>query len=68
MNLKNNRSKTLLSAAIAGTVAFSFVVPALAQTNLVTVCFRSRTVQVPSYLFPTYQLAGATPGPCVVSP
>jgi hypothetical protein len=68
MNRKNDHSKKLLSAAIAGAVAFSFIAPALAQTTLITICYRGRTVQVPSYLFPTYQLQGATPGPCSVSP
>lgn len=68
MSLKNNRSKTIIAAVIAGAVAFSFVAPALAQVSLVPMCFRNRNIQVPSYLVTTYQLQGAQPGTCQVSP
>jgi hypothetical protein len=63
----NKRFAMLAVAALAGTMAFTLVAPALAQTTLVTICFRGRTVQVPSYLFPSYQLQGATAGPCSAS-
>jgi hypothetical protein len=67
MNRKNNRNKVLLSAAVFGAVAFSFVAPALAQTTLIPICFRNRSIQIPSYLFNAYQLQGATPGACLPS-
>lgn len=34
----------------------------------VVICYRSRTVTVPSYLLTRYIAAGATAGACVVSP
>jgi len=64
---KNKRIAMLAIAATAGSMAFTLVTPALAQTNLVFMCFRSRTIQVPSYLAPTYQLQGAQPGKCSTS-
>lgn len=64
---KNTRLATLALAVTFGAMAFSLVTPALAQLQLVPMCFRNRTIQVPSYLATTYQLQGATPGSCVVS-
>lgn len=61
---KHKRITKLVLAAVAGFMAFSFVAPALAQQGLVLACFRNKTIRVPSYLFPTYQAQGATPGPC----
>lgn len=68
MMRKNKRFAMLLLAVVAGSTAFSLVTPVLGQTTLVTMCFRNRTIQVPSYLVPTYQAQGARPGPCDVSP
>ena len=34
----------------------------------VVICFRGRTVTVPSYLLSRYIAAGATAGACVISP
>ena len=66
---KSKRIATLALAATAGSIAFTLVTPALGQgTSLVLLCFRNPTIQVPSYLAPTYQLQGAQPGACVSSP
>ncbi|MEO7677023.1 MAG: immunoglobulin domain-containing protein [Verrucomicrobiota bacterium] len=40
----------------------------LSQTDLVTMCFRGRTIQVPSYLVSRYTANGATIGPCTPPP
>lgn len=38
-----------------------------ANTSLVTMCFRNRTIEVVFYLRNNYIAAGATDGPCVTS-
>jgi hypothetical protein len=65
---KNNRIAKLVLSAALGFMAFNFVAPALAQTNLVPMCYRNRNIQVPSYLVPTYVLQGGTQGTCSSSP
>lgn len=54
---------TLAVAASVGIFAFD----AMAAT-LITLCFRGRTIQVPDYLEPRYLSAGATEGPCPITP
>ena len=64
-------SKRLALIAVAGFVGFGAVAAsALAQGDtLVTICYRNRTVQVPTYLLPRYLIvAGTTRGACVVTP
>ena len=48
----------------------SIVTSAIAQGDtLVTICFRNRTVQVPTYLLPRYlAVPGTNPGACPVTP
>ena len=56
---------------LAGVVGLGGVAAtALAQgDDLVTLCFRNRTIQVPFYLINRYlAVAGTTTGPCIVSP
>lgn len=56
---------------LAGVVGLGGVAAtALAQgDDLVTLCFRNRTIQVPFYLINRYLLVpGTTTGPCIVSP
>jgi hypothetical protein len=70
---KTKRPFSLILAVVAGASAFSILAPLRAAadpTDLVTICFRNRTIQVPQYLVPRYQ---AVPGtlinqPCPVTP
>ncbi len=70
---KTTRPFSLILAVVAGASAFSILAPLRAAadpTDLVTICFRNRTIQVPQYLVPRYQ---AIPGtligqPCPVTP
>jgi hypothetical protein len=61
--MKNTkRPLSLVLAIVAGASAFSILAPLRAAadpTDLVTICFRNRTIQVPNYLVPRYQ---AVPG------
>ena len=63
-------AKRIAIMSIAAVVGLGgAAVTALAQGDaLVTLCFRNRTIQVPSYLVGRYVTAGATSGPCVVTP
>ena len=69
---KSKRSVSFLCALVAGASAFSIIAPLRAAadpTDLVTICFRNRTIQVPLYLIPRYQsVFGTTLGPCPTSP
>ena len=63
-------TKRFAFMALAGIVGLGgAAVTALAQGDvLVTLCFRNRTVQVPTYLVNRYlSVAGTTTGPCVVT-
>ncbi len=65
--LPKNKRLPMLAAVVAGSMALALVAPAFAQTSLVTMCFRNRTIQVPSYLSNVYQAQGAQMGACVSS-
>lgn len=69
---KSKRPVSLLLAVVVGFSAVLLMVPLKAiadPTDLVTICFRNRTVQVPLYLLPRYQaVAGTTLGECAASP
>lgn len=70
---KSKRPFSLLLAIVAGASAFSILAPLRAAadpTDLVTICFRNRTIQVPQYLVTRYQAAGATHigQPCPITP
>jgi hypothetical protein len=69
---KAKRSISLALAFVAAASAFSILAPLSAvadPTDLVTICFRNRTIQVPSYLLARYQaIPGTTNGPCPTSP
>ena len=51
-------------------VGGSFIVPSSkgANDDLVPLCYRGKTIQVPIYLKPRYITKGAMNGPCPVSP
>ena len=68
----SGRFVTLLTCASLVLVAgflLALSTPVFAQgDNLVTLCFRGRTIKVPSYLVNRYTGAGATIGPCPTIP
>jgi len=65
--MKTSKRITLIALAILSGLGAAGV-NALAQGDeLVTMCFRNRTIQVPNYLVPRYFGAGATVGPCIVT-
>jgi ABC-type sugar transport system substrate-binding protein len=64
---KSIRLVLLTLAAAAGIGAFQGTTYATGSTELVTICFRNNTIQVPFYLRFRYFSAGAYNGPCVVS-
>jgi hypothetical protein len=58
----------LLSVAAAGGIsAFQSTSHAVGSTELITICFRGNTVQVPFYLRFRYFTAGGYAGPCLTS-
>jgi ABC-type sugar transport system substrate-binding protein len=63
--MKTSKRLTLIALAVLSGLGAAGV-NALAQGDqLVTICFRNRTVQVPNYLLPRYlAVAGTTEGPC----
>ena len=70
---RSKRSLYLLLAFVTGASAFFTLVPLRAAADpadLVTICFRSRTILVPLYLLPRYQGAPGYVGlgACVPTP
>lgn len=66
--MKNGIRLLLLSvAAAAGIGAFQSTSHAVGSTQLITICFRGNTVQVPFYLRFRYFTAGGYAGPCLTS-
>jgi ABC-type sugar transport system substrate-binding protein len=57
----------LALAAAAGVSAFQSTGHAVGSTQLITICFRGNTVQVPFYLRFRYFTAGGYAGPCLTS-
>jgi hypothetical protein len=71
-NLKTTMNKSirfaLLALAVAaGLSAFQTTTHAVGSTQLITICFRGNTVQVPFYLRFRYFTAGGYAGPCLTS-
>lgn len=65
----NQFTKTFLAFVTGATLFIGVPERAVAQTvDTVTICFRGRTVIVPSYLLSRYIAAGATPNACVTTP
>jgi len=62
----------MVLAVVAGASAFSILAPLRAAadpTDLTTICFRNRTIQVPQYLLSRYTaILGTTVGPCSTTP
>jgi ABC-type sugar transport system substrate-binding protein len=69
---KSQRFLSMVVAIVAGASGFSLLAPLSVTadaTDLVTICFRNRTIEVPLYLLPRYQaVLGTTLGPCPTSP
>ncbi len=64
---KSRRLLILALAVAAGAGPLLTAYDAFAQDNLVPMCFRGRTIQVPFYLRPRYLAAGAMDNPCPAS-
>ena len=63
--------KFLIMSLGAIVVCGSFIVPSSngqGQDDLVPLCYRGKTIQVPFYLKPRYLTKGALNGPCPTSP
>ena len=65
--IKSTRLLILLLAVAAGLGAFNMTSQAVGSTDLITICFRAKTIQVPYYLRNRYYAFGAYDGPCLVS-
>jgi hypothetical protein len=64
-------SKQFVLLALAGIVALGTAATTVlaAGDDLVTLCYRNRTIQVPSYLLTRYlAVVGTTPGQCNPTP
>lgn len=64
---KSIRLLLLSLAAAAGIGAFQSTSYAVGSTQLITICFRGNTIQVPFYLRFRYFTAGGYSGACLVS-
>lgn len=64
---KSIRLSLFALAAAAGLSAFQTTTHAVGSTQLITICFRGNTVQVPFYLRFRYFTAGGYAGPCLTS-
>lgn len=64
---KSIRLALLALSIAAGVGAFQGTGQAQTSSQLVTVCFRGSTIQVPFYLRVRYISAGAYNGPCLVT-
>ena len=65
--MKISKHFLMLAVAIVGGLG-AVITSALADGDeLVILCYRDRTIQVPSYLVPRYVLKGAVAGSCPVS-
>lgn len=63
--MKSPQRSVLVALAIVSGLGAASVSVFAQGDNLVTLCFRSRTIQVPAYLATRYMaVAGTTAGPC----
>ena len=58
----------MLALALAAGAAPLLTALAASGDDFVTMCYKTRTIQVPFYLRLRYLGAGAMDGPCAVSP
>ena len=67
--MRTSKHFLMLVVAIVGGLGAA-VTSALAQSgdDLQFLCYRNRTIQVPSYLVVRYIFKGATSGKCIVTP
>ena len=66
--MKTSKPVLTIVAAIVTSLSAVLTSAIAADDDLVFLCYRSRTIQVPSYLVPRYILKGATTGACLVTP
>ena len=65
--IKSTRLLMLLLALAAGLGVFNMSTLATGPTELITLCFRGKTIQAPFYLRFKYYGLGAVDGPCPIS-
>ena len=65
--IKSTRLLLLLVALVTGLGAFNMTSHAVSGTELITLCFRGKTIQAPYYLRFKYYGLGAFDGPCPIS-
>lgn len=65
--IKSTRLLMLLLALAAGLGVFNISTQAVGPTELITLCFRGKTIQAPFYLRFKYYGLGAVDGPCPIS-
>lgn len=67
--MKTSKRITLIALAIMSGLGAAGVTALAQGDQLVTICFRNRTVQVPAYLLPRYlAVPGTTEGACGATP
>ena len=64
--MKISKHLLLLAVAIVGGLGAA-VTTAIAADDLQLLCYRNRTIQVPSYLVARYVFKGASAGACIVT-
>jgi hypothetical protein len=67
MNRKIKKYAGYTLAVAAGMLSFLFVANSFADTTT-TMCYRGRTITVPTSYVASYQALGATVGACSVTP
>ena len=65
--MKISKHLLMLAVAIIGGLGAAVTSAVAAGDDLVILCYRDRTVQVPSYLVARYIFKGATSGACPVT-
>lgn len=67
--MKTSKHVLALAAVVVAGLSVA-VTSAIAQgpDELVGICYRGRTIQVPAYLVPRYIAKGADPVPCLPTP
>ena len=65
--MKSSKHLLMLAVAIVGGLGAAITSAVAAGDDLVLLCYRQRTIQVPSYLVARYVFKGASAGACVVT-
>lgn len=66
--MKRSKVLLMLGAAVIGAMGASVSSAVAGPDDLVLICYRTRTIQVPSYIVSRFIFKGATAGACVTTP